>query len=84
MIVDKKVESGNIPESILNFKEELVENLQLFSVFEGDPISAGKKSISYRITYRSPKETLQDEVVNIIHKDITDRLVKAYDATLPV
>jgi phenylalanyl-tRNA synthetase beta chain len=83
LIINKDVEAFHILRSIDNFNEELVENLHLFDVFEGDPIPKGKKSISFRITYRSFSETLEDESINQIHKNITDRLIKAYDAVLP-
>ena len=84
LIIDKGIESGEVLITIREFDEALIESIQLFSVFEGDPIPAGKKSVSVRITYRSIKETLQDEAINQLHRDITDRLMKAYHASLPV
>jgi len=84
LIIDKSIESGDLLIKIREFDEALVESIELFSVFEGDPIPAGKKSVSVRITYRSIKETLQDEAINQLHKDITDRLIKAYHASLPI
>ncbi len=83
MIVDRRIESGTILDHLRGFNEELIENLHIFSVFEGHPIPAGKKSVSFRITYRSVKETLQDETINRLHKDISDRLIKAFNAALP-
>jgi phenylalanyl-tRNA synthetase beta chain len=65
------------------FQEKLVEHLHLFDVFIGDPIPKGKKSVSFRIIYRSSEETLEDNRVNHIHKNLTDRLLKTFDATLP-
>ena len=70
-------------EAVENFQEQLVERLHLFDVFEGDPIAADKKSVSFRVTYRSPGKTLEDEDVTELHKSITARLVKAFDASLP-
>jgi phenylalanyl-tRNA synthetase beta chain len=70
-------------ETVANIREGLVENLHLFDVFEGDPIAAGKKSVSFRLTYRSSDKTLEDEDVNDLHKSITTRLLEAFDATLP-
>jgi phenylalanyl-tRNA synthetase beta chain len=70
-------------EAVENFQEELIENLNLFDVFEGDPIAGGKKSVSFRVTYRSPGKTLEDDDVNDLHKTITERLLKAFNATLP-
>jgi phenylalanyl-tRNA synthetase beta chain len=57
--------------------------LQLLDVFTGDPIPSDKKSISLRVTYRSPSKTLEDEDVHDLHKSITERIVKAFDAALP-
>ena len=83
IIVDQGIESGKILERVTQFKEKLVESLHLFSVFGGHPIPSGKMSVSFRITYRSVEETLQDETINRLHKEITDRLVKAFHAMLP-
>jgi len=84
IIVDKDIESGAIPELIENMAEELVENIHLFDVFTQDPIPPGKKSISLRVTYRSDKKTLEDDEVSHLHKTITDRLIEAFDASLPL
>jgi len=83
IIVNKNTESGAILKCIENIQEQLVENIQLFDVFAGDPIPPGKKSISIRVTYRSSKRTLEDEDVGNIHKMIADRLIKKFDASLP-
>ncbi len=83
LIIHKNIEAFKILKSVENLDEELVENIYLFDVFEGNPIPAGKKSISVRITYRSSNETLEDDKVNHIHKNITDRLIEDFDATLP-
>jgi phenylalanyl-tRNA synthetase beta chain len=83
LIIDNNIETYKIIHSVDSFREELVENLHLFDVFEGDPIPKGKKSVSLRVTYRSSKETLEDNRVNDIHKNITARLMKTFDATLP-
>ncbi len=83
LIVNKTVESGRLLESVRNAGEELLEDLYLFGVYEGDPIPQGNKSVSFRTVYRSPRETLEDEAVTEIHKQITDRLLREFDATFP-
>ncbi|MBU4414293.1 MAG: phenylalanine--tRNA ligase subunit beta [Proteobacteria bacterium] len=83
IIIDKDLESSNLLETIKKLGEELIENFYLFDVFEGGPIPQNKKSISLRITYRSKHKTLEDNEVNYIHKNITDRLLKKFDASLP-
>ncbi len=82
-IIDRDIETMSILESLRQMKEELVEDVYLFDVFEGDPIAAGKKSISFRIVYRSASRTLEDDVVNRKHKALTDRLIEKFNASLP-
>ena len=83
VIVDRGIETQTVLEAVENIGENLVERLHLFDVFEGDPIAAGKKSVSFRVTYRSSTKTLEDDDVNDLHRAITDKLLKAFDATLP-
>ena len=83
IIVNRTIETQTVLEAVENFQEVLIEDLHLFDVFEGNPIAAGKKSVSFRITYRSRDKTLEDDDVNELHKSITKRLLEAFDATLP-
>ena len=68
---------------IYQLDEALVEALYLFDVFAGDPIPAGKKSVSFRVVYRSAERTLEDETVNEIHHHLTHRLITEFGAALP-
>ncbi len=83
LIIDNSIETYKIIETVEMLQEKLVEQLYLFDVFSKDPIPKGKKSVSFRIIYRSSEETLEDNRVNHIHKTITDQLIKTFDATLP-
>ena len=83
IIVDREIETQTVIETVDSIGETLVERVHLFDVFEGDPIAAGKKSVSFRVTYRSSTKTLEDDDVNDLHKAITNRLLKAFRATLP-
>ncbi|MGD8471848.1 MAG: phenylalanine--tRNA ligase subunit beta, partial [Desulfobacteraceae bacterium] len=83
IIVDNDIETQKIIAEGYKQAEALVESFNLVSVFEGKPIAEDKKSISLRVTYRSPYKTLQDEDVTPIHQSIADRLVRAFKAGLP-
>ena len=82
-IIDRDIEAMSILDSLRQMNEELVEDVYLFDVFEGQPIEPGKKSISFRIVYRSAEQTLEDDVVNRKHKALTDRLIAKFHASLP-
>lgn len=81
--IDESIEVQQVLDALEDSKPALVEDLALLDVFEGDPIPAGKKSISMRITYRSTSKTLEDEDVHDLHKSMADKLLKTFDATLP-
>ena len=83
LIVDQDLESGRMLEWVKTADQQLIETAYLFDVFTGDPIPAGKKSISFRVIYRSAERTLEDETVNTIHRQLTGQLIGEFGAALP-
>jgi phenylalanyl-tRNA synthetase beta chain len=83
LIVDRSLEAREVLSAISAMNLELLEGVQLFDVFAGEPIPAGNCSLSFRLTYRSPEKTLEDEEVNRLHQSVTERLLAAFHATIP-
>ena len=83
VIIDRDMESDSLLTFIRDLKEDLVEQLSIFDIFADDPIPDGKKSVSFRIVYRSHEETLEDDKVNNIHKRLSERLIDHFNAALP-
>ncbi len=83
LIVDRAVESRQLLDRVNEMDEPLVEKVVLFDLFEGEPIPKGKKSVSFRIVYRSHEKTLEDESVNRLHQKLTQTLLDDFDAALP-
>lgn len=83
LIIDRTIEAGRILETIKQLNEKLVDGVALFDLYEGSAIPSQKKSVSFRITYRSHEETLEDDTVNVIHKSIVDKIMTEFHATLP-
>ena len=72
VVIDKKVESQVIYDIIEKNAGKLLNEIQLFDVYEGSQLQDGKKSIAYRLTFTSKTETLTvDKVDEIINKIIT-------------
>ena len=82
-VVDADIESGKLLDTVARFDEPLVKELRLFDVFTGDPIPEGRKSVSFRVVYQSDDRTLEDEAVNTIHRNLTQRLITEFGAALP-
>ena len=83
LILSKPLESSQIIDMVHEMHDPLVESVLLFDVFEGGHLPSNKKSLSFRLTYRSVEGTLEDEAVNTLHKNISEKLVHAFDAMLP-
>jgi phenylalanyl-tRNA synthetase beta chain len=80
LVVDIKVTHQTMQELIKTFS--LVEQVEIFDVYSGGQLPAGKKSVGYRISYRSPNQTLVDEEVNRVHEQILARLNSELGAVL--
>jgi phenylalanyl-tRNA synthetase beta chain len=83
LIVDRSLEAQAVLTAVNSMNLDLLESIQLFDVFSGGPIPADKRSLSFRLTYRSPEKTLEDSEVNERHQLVTDRLLAVFQATLP-
>ena len=80
LIVDAGVSHQQVKQIISGFP--LVEGVEVFDVYSGGQVPAGKKSLAYRISYRSPKHTLTDEEVVRVQEQILHRLNKELGAVL--
>lgn len=74
LVCDRELEVKNI-EDIINSKGNgLIKNIELFDIYTGDQIDKNKKSVSYRLIFRSDDKTLNDEEINPIVDDIIENL----------
>nr|HID60047.1 phenylalanine--tRNA ligase subunit beta [Desulfobacterales bacterium] len=80
LILDKDIEAQAIISFIDGLHEELLEKLYIFDMY---PLADDKKSLGFRITYRSFERSLTDEEVNRIHKRIVQKVVDHFHAELP-
>ena len=83
LIVAETVEAQRLPDAVAGMKDPWIERTTLFDVFKGGRIPEGKKSVSFRIVYRSAARTLSDDEVNNRHQAISASLVEKFKADLP-
>ncbi|MBM4387939.1 MAG: phenylalanine--tRNA ligase subunit beta, partial [Deltaproteobacteria bacterium] len=73
VIVPVEVEARALKEIIGRSGSGLIKEIEIFAVYEGDPIPQGKKSVSFSILFQSRDKTLEDpEVQEIIKKIVGD------------
>ncbi len=85
IIVSSSIAVGSVLKQMEVFsgREPLIENIFLFDAFEGPPLSEGKKSLSYRIIYRSEEKTLREKNIQKIHEALSKMLLNEFNAYLP-
>jgi len=84
-IVDKVIEVGAMIGEMKVFakKQSLIEDFFLFDVFEGNPLDGGKKSLSFRVVYRSTTKTLTEKNIKKIHTSMSKAILDRFKADLP-
>ena len=80
LLVDKPVTNQEIENVIKSNAGKYLVDLKVIDVYEGSHIAAGKKSISYNLTFLNRKDTLTDDVVN----NAMDKIVAALENDLAI
>ena len=64
LLCDDSLPVLTMEKAIKNAAEKILEKVELFDVYKGSQIEAGKKSVAFNITMRAADRTLTDEEVN--------------------
>lgn len=81
-ILPEDVSAGAVNKKITSIGGELLQNVQLFDIYQGKGIDLGKKSMALGLTFQHPSRTLIDSEVNkLVHK-ITTVLNSEFGAKL--
>jgi phenylalanyl-tRNA synthetase beta chain len=76
IIMDEGLSSAQVAEWLRRYGSEFIENVELFDHYRGKNIPQGKKSLAFRITYRSPDRTLTDDEIETIHGELIKYILK--------
>ena len=82
IIVDEKVEVGQIEKIITKKGKKQLESCKLFDIYRDEKIGKNKKSVAYALTFRDKNKTLGDEEINVIMENIIQELKKSLNAEL--
>jgi phenylalanyl-tRNA synthetase beta chain len=82
LVVDEGIPAGKVADVIQQTGGKIVAAVQLFDVYRGDKVGAGKKSLAYSITYQASGKTLSDKDVAGIRTRILRRLEQELGVTL--
>ncbi len=74
MVVPKGILAGDIEKVIAQRGGKILEDYQLFDIYEGTQIKAGYKSMAYSITFRAKDRTLEESDISCAMKKILNGL----------
>ena len=82
VIVDEKLPAIKVINCIEQVVAELLDNLELFDVYQGEGIDLGKKSLALGLTFRRSSSTLTDEEADVVVNDVLISLHSQFGAIL--
>jgi phenylalanyl-tRNA synthetase beta chain len=63
VVVDEKLPAGEVEAVIRGGGGDLLDAIELFDVYRGEQVGEGRKSLAFRLHFRSPSRTLTDSDV---------------------
>ncbi|MBB5172690.1 phenylalanine--tRNA ligase subunit beta [Texcoconibacillus texcoconensis] len=82
LVVDENTTALELKEAIYARSSNLLKDVSLFDVYEGENLAEGKKSLAFSLVYRDPEKTLTDDEVKQEHEQIIAGLETDLGATL--
>jgi phenylalanyl-tRNA synthetase beta chain len=74
VVADPDLDAGAIRATILEAGGELLESAEVFDVYMGEQVPAGKRSLALRLEFRAPDRTLSDAEVEPLRERIVAAL----------
>ncbi|GAE26143.1 phenylalanyl-tRNA synthetase beta chain [Halalkalibacter wakoensis JCM 9140] len=82
LVVDTHRSAGEVEAVIRWAGGELLKEVRLFDLYQGEHMEEGKKSLAFSLTYLDPERTLTDEEVTTKHNEVLKMLEEHVGATL--
>lgn len=82
LVMDRDIPTYNVVRSIQKASKRLLAQTQIFDVYEGEHVEAGKKSVAIALTFQDPTKTLDEGTINEVMNTILETVKKEYNAVL--
>ncbi|HMM95905.1 phenylalanine--tRNA ligase subunit beta [Phycicoccus sp.] len=80
LVVDRSVPAAQVRAALVAGGGDLLEEVRLFDVYEGDQVGEGHRSLAYRLTFRSPERTMTTEEVSALRDAAVAEAARALGA----
>ena len=81
-VIEEKFSSGEIISLVQNIDKELIRDVKIFDIYQGENIEKGKKSIAFNVTFEPKDKTLSEKDIEKISKKIISTVQSTTGAIL--
>ncbi len=74
LVLDRGIECDAITDIIKEEGGHLLESVHVFDLYEGERIDSSEKAISFKISFRSDRGTLDGEEINRLYEAIVGKI----------
>ena len=82
LLLDDAVAAEAVVQCVAGVNAPEIGGTEIFDLYMGEHVPAGKKSIAIRVKYRSAERTLNDEEVSVINQRVIGTLQKKLNASI--
>jgi phenylalanyl-tRNA synthetase beta chain len=82
LVIDRDIPIATVDACIVKFGGQYLESVRLFDIYTGKQIDESKKSVAYKLVFRSKEGTLTDEIVNKAQTRLLNKLSTELNAIL--
>jgi phenylalanyl-tRNA synthetase beta chain len=82
IVVDAEVPFERVRETVTEAAGDLLRQVVLFDLYQGDRIESGRKSLAFGLILQASSQTLVDSEVDALMSRVVERLGRALGASL--
>lgn len=82
LVMDESVPANDVCQKIIKSSNKLVKTTNIFDVYVGEHVEAGKKSVAINLTFQDDKKTLKEQEINEAMEKILKAVEKDFGAVL--
>ena len=81
-VVESSCQSADLLRAAQGAEKNLIRQVRVFDIFDGEALGAGKKSVAIEVTLQPSEKTLTDDDIAAVADKIVDKVEKATGGSL--
>ena len=78
----KEVKAGEIIKKVKKIDKNIIQNVTIFDVYDGDKLPENKKSIAFRVLLQPQDKTFNEQEIEELSNKIIDEISQSLDASI--